>query len=187
MASQVAAALLAKLAGVKDGSGGQKVQDTKRLPSREFTFVSDLRPMLGRDGATSAEHVHKEQFITRRNLWEQRSLEASQSSSSSRKPLNHERSTQVVPSIRSNVGHLRTRDVASVHHSNAVGQGGGTSQESFMTRPARGAPSNATARIAEREQRRRERAIPITAREKVISQTRYLLGERQSPRRRGRA
>jgi hypothetical protein len=139
--------------------------------------------MLGRDGAASAEHVHKEQFIARRNLWEQRSLKASQASSSSRKSHDCERSTHVVSS---NAGHLRTRDVASVRHSNAEGQGTGTGRESLITRPSRGTPSNATARMAEREQRRRERAIPITAREQVISQTRYLLGECQSPRRRGR-
>jgi hypothetical protein len=115
--------------------------------------------MLGRDGAALVEQVHKEQFMARRNLWEQRSFEASQASSSSTKSRDHERTTHVA----------------------------GAGRESFVTRPARGAPSNATARMAEREQRRRERAMPISAREQVINQTRYLLGERQSPRRRGRA
>ncbi len=49
----------------------------------QFTFRAELRPVLGREGAALADQALKEQFELRRNLWEQRSLEASQESRTS--------------------------------------------------------------------------------------------------------
>lgn len=84
----VAAALLAKLAGVEAGlnQGSRKAAPTARtthsFASQPFTFRSELRPMLGKEGAAIADQALKEQFEFRRSLWEQRSLEASQESES---------------------------------------------------------------------------------------------------------
>lgn len=140
--------------------------------------------MFGRDGAMQAVQTHKEQFTERRRLWEQRSFEASTASSSSNKPHTHERPAD----ITLNFDHQRLVPAAesrSKKHSAARMQGD-PGRERFIVRPVRAPPSNFNTRMAERDQRRRgrDRAMP-TAREKVISQTQYLLGGRQpSPRRR---
>lgn len=78
---QVAAALLAKLAGFEADLTNHRTRD-KSAPTttHKFTFRSDLRPTLGRDGAVLADRAIKQQFESTRNLWEQRSLEASQES-----------------------------------------------------------------------------------------------------------
>jgi hypothetical protein len=78
---QVAAALLAKLAGFEADLTNHRTRD-KPAPTttHKFTFRSDLRPALGRNGAVLADRAIKQQFESTRNLWEQRSLEASQES-----------------------------------------------------------------------------------------------------------
>ncbi|KAG8799307.1 hypothetical protein FRC16_005407 [Serendipita sp. 398] len=78
----VAAKLLATLAGLQADLKAP-TQSGKSLPSQEFTFISEFRPSLGLQGAKEVEQVHKEQFATRRNLWEQRSLADTQSSTTS--------------------------------------------------------------------------------------------------------
>lgn len=68
----VAARLLATLAGLQTGL--EQRSQSKPLPSKEFTFVSDLRLSL------ETEQEHKQRFEAKRSLWEQRVLEASNSS-----------------------------------------------------------------------------------------------------------
>jgi hypothetical protein len=93
----VAAALLAKLAGFEADLTNHRTRD-KSAPTttHKFTFRSDLRPTRGRDGAVLADRAIKHQFESTRNLWEQRSLEASQESQA--ESLNRTRSRSRGPS-----------------------------------------------------------------------------------------
>ncbi|KAG8809535.1 hypothetical protein FRC17_003396 [Serendipita sp. 399] len=75
----VAAKLLATLAGLQVDLKAP-THSSKPLPSQEFTFVSELRPRMGLQGAKEAEQAHKEQFAARRSAWEQRSLASTESS-----------------------------------------------------------------------------------------------------------